>query len=1492
MVLQAESLSPVRFKLGQSLDAHVQIDAADMSWSTKEVRWRDSGEMRWDDKITLVPLAGTSKITISLFRNARLKRAKVLVGRQEIELNELLAKRDRTSSEDVPDLVLSLQQKNRDNCKVTMRVVESTATPLDSAMDRLAEVPAASAPPALAAAADAISSAGEVVAGLAQSDLVGSLASLVESMSIMVKIGDEIAKIHPWANLAWNVLSVGLKMVRAQQDRDDNIAHLVSTMQSTYSIVVGADVLKDTHLQDVLQRILKQTVVCGFFVQNYARRSSFTGKAIMEAFSRTDALVAQYQDAFQRMLDEYRGRLATHTALVTVTLTTTVNKIRFDQLVQKLRPALMDQTQRDICLPNTRQDVIKSILDWYSDDSEGHESAMWLYGLAGAGKSTLSTTIARMMNRIDGINLLGAFFFFDRNHPEVNASTVIRTIAYQLAEFDAIIGARIAEIIEAIPDIASQPLSVQFSKLLSDAALGNVRWSGGPILIVIDALDEAGTEDERKDLMRALSQGVSQLPAFLRILIVSRRERDILEEFKNSTMRHAELKVNTSSGREDIAAFIRSRLSEIREANIDYIPNQLKSWPEDSEVDSLVACASGHFIWAATACRLIGASSDPKETMSELVENQSTDSSSADAFSSLHQLYKTALQSTNKWAEPSFCSDFRRILGVIVCAQVPLSCIAIDSVLASPAHRLPSLQTLSRFGSVIDWSNTGPIRILHASFYDYLTSHDRSEPWAIDVEQCKTQLTYGCVAILERELHENMCSLVLPVPIENQTLSEGVSYASRFWAEHVCSITSPSADLADAIYQLLHKHLLHWMETLAIMKAYDIVLRSLSMLFRWTQTLQKYFAGGHLYRLVHDAQRFAQCFVHTINEHPLLIYTSALTFTPKDTLIYKTFHHPQLPRVVTGSETIWPPQLQVLQGHKGSVLSVAFSPDGSKIVSGSDDKTVRVWDVVTGQLAIPPLQGHQGYVWSVAFSPDGSRIVSGSDDQTVRVWDAVTGQLAIPPLRGHQGSVLSVAFSPDGSKIVSGSSDRTVRVWDAVTGQLVFPPLQGHQAYVWSVAFSPDGSKIVSGSDDQSIHVWDTVTGQPAFPPLRGHEGSVLSVAFSPDGSKIVSGSSDKTVRVWDAVTGLLVFPPFQRHEDYVRSVAFSPDGSKIVSGSGDRTVRVWDAITGRLAFPTLQGDQGYVWSVAFSPDGSKIVSGSDDQTVRVWDAVTGQRAFLPLPGHEESVNSVAFSPDGSKIVSGSDDKTVRVWDAVTGQPVFPPLQGHQGSVLSVVFSPDGSKIVSGSDDQTVRVWDAVTGKQAFPPLQGHEGSVNSVAFSPDGSKIVSGSDDKTVRVWDPVTGQSALPPFLGHNDVVESVMYSADGSKIISGSAGIHIRVWDATTGCLWVPPSRGLHACMSLIVHPPWGPRQSAESDSERGNDQPISMSTDGIDSSRKGKARVELSLNEDGFFIDVSSGRYLCKIPLGFKVSDPTFHESCCIVWKYTPGLHVPVIIHFPC
>jgi tRNA A-37 threonylcarbamoyl transferase component Bud32 len=212
-------------------------------------------------------------------------------------------------------------------------------------------------------------------------------------------------------------------------------------------------------------------------------------------------------------------------------------------------------------------------------------------------------------------------------------------------------------------------------------------------------------------------------------------------------------------------------------------------------------------------------------------------------------------------------------------------------------------------------------------------------------------------------------------------------------------------------------------------------------------------------------------------------------------------------------DTLFNKNQRTLRGHTGVVDSVAFSPDGKRLVSGSSDGAVKVWDAQTGQETLT-LKGHNGSVSSVAFSPDGKRLVSGSTDGTLKVWDAQTGQETLT-LKGHTGSVSSVAFSPDGKRLVSGSTDGTLKLWDAQTGQETLT-LKGHTGLVYSVAFSPDGKRLVSGGQDNTVKVWDAQTGQETL-TLKGHTGWVSSVAFSPDGKHLASGSWDGTIKVWDA---------------------------------------------------------------------------------------------------------------------------------------------------------------------------------------------------------------------------------------------------------------------------------------------------------------------------------------------------------------------------------------
>ena len=459
--------------------------------------------------------------------------------------------------------------------------------------------------------------------------------------------------------------------------------------------------------------------------------------------------------------------------------------------------------------------------------------------------------------------------------------------------------------------------------------------------------------------------------------------------------------------------------------------------------------------------------------------------------------------------------------------------------------------------------------------------------------------------------------------------------------------------------------------------------------------------------------------------------------------------------------------IRTFQGHFGRVTSVAFSSDGTRLLSGSSDMTLRLWDAASGQL-VRTFQGHAAVISSVALSHDGTRLLSGQEDATLAVWDAASGE-RIHILPAHSKRITSVAFSADGARLISASADRTLKLWDAASMKLL-RTFEGHSGEVVSVTFSADGARVLSGSRDNTLRLWDAATGQPIH-NLEGHSGAVVSVAFSPDGKLLLSGSEDKTLRLWDAATGR----PVRTFDDLsggIASVAFSPDGKLLLSDTLDKTLWLWDPASGQAVRTTLRAGPDGVTSVAFLPDGKRMLLGSRD--AMLWDAASGQ-PVRTLQGHADGVSSVAVSPNGTRLLSGSWDKTLKLWDAAKGQPIR-TFEGHSGMVSSVALSRDGARVLSGGWDNTLRLWDTGSG-QAIHTLQGHSSIVDSVAFSPDGTRLLSGSHDATIKLWDAATGQ-LIHTLEGHAGEVMSVAFSPDGSQVLSGSRDATLKLWDAESG------------------------------------------------------------------------------------------------------------------
>jgi WD40 repeat protein len=511
--------------------------------------------------------------------------------------------------------------------------------------------------------------------------------------------------------------------------------------------------------------------------------------------------------------------------------------------------------------------------------------------------------------------------------------------------------------------------------------------------------------------------------------------------------------------------------------------------------------------------------------------------------------------------------------------------------------------------------------------------------------------------------------------------------------------------------------------------------------------------------------------------------------------------------------------LRLVTGHAGAVAGGAFTPDGTKLVTGGTDKTLRLWQVTDGA----PLRawaGHDAAVSSVAIMADGKTIVTGSLDQTVRLWpvelptpaetaaataQAVAGEvIKVDPLAvyAHPAAVRSVQPSANGTRMAAASDDGFVRVWDVGTGREL-ERFGGHAGPVSGVAFLPDNLRVISGGSDASVREWRI----SATRVIAAHEAPITGLSWLANGAQFASAGEDGSVRLWDTNLNLVrTFGLPDAPAAAAGTVTPEPVATPAAQAEpkGPFAAGVLTSLTVRRDLQQLtaavtvgEGEAAsgklLVWNIAnaellqtvpiptpvrrleYSADNLKLVVSGFDKTVRVYSAVDGELQQEVTTA--ENVRVAVFAPDSRHLLIGGDEQAVHTWRYVSPAAVR-TLTGHGGGVYSVKFTPDGARIASCSVDGTIRLWNAVTGQQLLS-LPGHTGAVTSLDISPDGALIVSSGIDSTVRLWD-ATGGRQLKTLAATEGAVYSVSFSADGKLVAAGGADKRVYVFNAETGAV----------------------------------------------------------------------------------------------------------------
>jgi len=882
-----------------------------------------------------------------------------------------------------------------------------------------------------------------------------------------------------------------------------------------------------------------------------------------------------------------------------------------------------------------------------------------------------------------------------------------------------------------------------------------------PITILVDALDEALTHSGDRTIVDLLAN-LEGLPPQVRFILTSRKVPQVENKFRNTEELNLSAPEFDIHNQADIRAYIQTRISQIPplSTHLSNLEPQLREFV----IDQITQKSDGNFLYVRFLLDAIERGERSLTDLEGLPEG-------------LDGLYYESLERVVKLCKQDWHTTYALIIGILSVARTSLTLSHIQSFTRQSESTLwKCLGDLREFLEELEPQSTSDPEISYSLYHQSLMDFLRKRSFKLG-----NNTRHNPYYLPAQESHQRIVDYYNRYEQSWQTLLIEDTYCWHYFAYHLCE-----SEQISQLYSLLCNF--NWLQS----KLNATTADSLSLDYNLLQSDEN----------LHLVQRAIQMSMHTLNQDKTQLAGQLL-----GRLLFS--EHPDIQSLLEqakqwkGASWLRPfisslttpntALLRTLIGHSDYIRALVVMPDGKQAVSSSNDGTLKVWDIETGE-TLCTLQEQSGRVDALAVMPNGEQVLAAVGDGSLKIWDLKTGNILHSLQTYHTRPINAVAVTPDEQLAVSASSDGTLEIWNLARGELL-EILKGHTQWVETVAITSKGDQVISGAADNLLQVWDLKSNEEPL-TLRGHDHWIRAAVVIPGSQRAISASADQTLKVWDLETGE-VLHTLQGHTRSVNSVAVI-DQQRVISASDDHTLRIWDIETG-TTLNILTGHTGDVRAVAVTPDGRKAISAAIDNTLKVWnlDSVDKQDDIQPeiMP-----LVTVVILPDGDRAlstISNLSKTRLNIWSLHDGAECH-SLEKYGWSSSAFAVMPDGQKILAASSHQVntmlqtmslnevfanvskdaLKFWDLKTGKE-LSTLADPAGGIQAIAVTPDGQIAVTASRDNTLRVWD-LDNETELR-ILRNQEFwrIHTMAVTPDKRLVISaGSLENDLRVWDLQDG------------------------------------------------------------------------------------------------------------------